>query len=242
VDAETESAVVLEPRPYRERDLLLTVLGEAHGVVRGILRGARGKRHARGAATAQILSLVTVSWFQRPTAELATFTAIELDCSSYPLAGSLERSATAAAVAELLLTFCPAGEPAPQHFRLARGLLDALLGSTPPETVLAYALVWILRLGGVFPDPDRCAACGSPPGERVLLAPGTGHPLCGACAPPGAASLGRDALRFLEASRTAPPSGPIPPPPRGLLHWLKRLARDEAHRPLRALDMVERLS
>jgi len=194
-----ENAVVLDSRPYRERDLILSVLTGTDGVVRGVLRGARGKRHARGAAASQILSLVTISWFQRATA-------------------------------------------APRHFRLARGLLDALLASTPPETVLAYALLWVLRLGGVFPEPGRCSACGEPTGERVCLAPGTGHPLCSACAPPGSAGLGSAALRFVEASRAAGPSEPLPPPPRGLVLWLERLARAEAHRPLRALDMVERLS
>ena len=241
VIARNEAAIVLEPRPYRERDLLLTVLGETHGVIRGVLRGARGKRHARGAASAQLLSLVTISWFQRPSAELATFTALELERSSFPLASDVSRSATAAAVAELLLTFCPAGEPAPRHFRLARGLLEALLGPAPPETVLAYALVWILRLGGVFPEPGVCGACGQPTGGRVRLEPGTGHPLCQACAPDGAASLAPAALAFLEASRNLGPDGELPVAPRGLLHWLQRLARQEAHRPLRALDVLEKL-
>ncbi len=233
-----DDAVVLDARAYRERDLLLTVLTAGSGVVRGVLRGARGKRQARGAAAAQVLSEVAVSWFQRPSAELATFTAIELERSSYPLARDLERSASAAAVAELLVTFCPVGEPAPRHHRLARRLLEALLGQTPPRTVVAYALVWILRLGGVFPEPGICSECGEPTGGVVRLSQSTGHPLCDRCAPTGAARLGPEAVRFLEQSRNVPPTEPLPEPPAGLVRWLERLVREEAHRPLRALDFL----
>ncbi len=232
----SEAAVVLDARPYRERDLLLSALGENSGLLRGVLRGARGRRHARGMAAAQVLSEVVLSGFQRPSAELATFTEIEVVRSSFPLGRDLARAATAAAAAELLLTFCQPGEPLPRHFRLARGLLSALLGEAPPRTVLAYALVWSLRLGGVFPEPGVCSACREPIAPPLHLSGATGHPLCDRCAPPGSATLGADALRFLEASRSAAPTQPLPPPPEGLLRWLERLARDEAHRRLRALE------
>ncbi len=227
---------MLDGRPYRERDLLLTALGERSGLLRGVLRGARGKRHARGAAAAQVLSEVVLSGFQRPSAELATFTEIEVVRSSFPLGRDLAGAATAAAVAELLLTFCQPGEPLPRHFRLARGLLSALLGATPPRTVLAYALVWVLRLGGVFPELHACSSCQRPTGIPLHLSAASGHPLCNRCAPPGSATLGEDALRFLEVTRSSAPTQGLPAPPEGLLRWLERLARNEAHRSLKALD------
>ncbi len=242
VDRFSETAVVLDSRPYRERDLLLVALGEQSGVLRGVLRGARGRRHARGSAAAQVLSEVELEGFQRPSSELATFTEIQLLRSSYPLATELERTTVASAVAELLITFCLPGEPAPQHFRLVRGLLTALLEGTPPRTALCYALTWVLRLGGVFPDLETCSSCGKPAPAPPAISAATGHPLCRRCAPSGAARLDAAGLRFLQASRHTGPEGSLPEPPESLSRWLERLAREEAHRPLRTLDLLRRSS
>ncbi len=241
MDARNEPAAVLDARPYRERDLLLSVLTPSSGVVRGVLRGARGRRHARGAAAAQVLSLVTASWWRRPSAELATFTDLDLVRSSYPLGEDLVRGAVGAAAAEVLLAFCPEGDPAPRHFRLAAGVLDALLAGASPAATLAYVLVWVLRLGGVFPEPLTCSRCGAPAGERPALAPADGHPLCGACAPAEAARLPEGTLPFLAATRKEAPSGPLPEPPPGLVRWLERLATAEAGRPLRAVAFARGL-
>jgi len=236
-----DEALVLGARPYAERHLLLSVLSPRHGVVRGVLRGARGRRTARRAAAAQVLSHVHARWHTRPGAELATFEELELERSSFPLARDLGRAGAAAVVAELLLTFCPEGEAAPRHFRLGAGLLEALLAGAPPRAVVTYALHWVLRLGGVMPATDRCAACAAPlPGE-LRIAPADAHPRCRACAPPGAARLGPTELEALAAIRRLPPRQLREEPPPSLLVWLERLARLEAHRPLRALDLWHRL-
>ena len=107
------------------------------------------------AAAAQILSLVQIKGFRSRHAELATFNGLELASSSYPLATDLARAAAAAVVCELLLTFCPAGEPAPRRFRLGVSLLEGLLAGVEPATGIAYAQFWILMLAGVLPDLDE---------------------------------------------------------------------------------------
>ena len=235
-------ALVLDARPFRERHLLLAVLAPAHGVVRGILRNARGRRTARRAAAAQLLSRVRARWHQRPAADLATFEELEIERSSFPLAREVERAAAAAVVAEALLAFCPEGEAAPRHFGLGTGLLEALLGEAPPRAAIAYALYWVLRLGGVLPEPWRCTACGAAVDAEARIAPGDAHPRCAACAPPGSRRLGPAAIRWLAAARRTPPAELAGDPPREALEWLERLVRIEAHRPLPALDVWHRLS
>jgi len=146
-----DEALVLDHHPFRDRHLLLTVLSRHHGVQRGILRRARGGK-APAAAAAQVLSRVQVSLYQKASAELATFRHIDLMTSSFPLARDLARSTAAAVVAELLLTFCPPGEPVERSFRLGVSCLEALLEDKEADTVVSYAEFWILALGGVLPS------------------------------------------------------------------------------------------
>lgn len=146
-------ALVLDHHRYRDRHLLLSLLTAETGLVRGILRNARGGKNPKAAA-AQILSHVHVTGFTSRRAELATFHRLEPLRSSYPLATDLERSAAAAVISELLITFCPEGEPARRRFRLGVSLLDGLLRGVHPAIGIAYSQFWTLALAGVMDDID----------------------------------------------------------------------------------------
>ncbi len=203
-----EQALVLDSHPYRDRDLLLALLSPRLGVVRGVLRRARGGR-APQAAAAQVLSLVRVTGFAGPHAELATFQRLELVTSSFPVAADLDRAAAAAVTAELLATFCSPGEAAPRRFRLGTSLLDALLEGGRPDALVAYAEYWILTLSGLFPGVEE-------------------------------APVDASGRRFLEECRVRPPSELNGTPPGETARWLDRRVREEAERPLRALDFLRR--
>ena len=151
-----DDALVLDSLPYGELHLILSLLTPSAGVVRAVLRGARGGKSPQAGAT-QLLSLVHIIAFQGPRAELATVRQVELKLSSYPLASNLERAAAAAVVAELLTTFCPQGEPAPRPFRLGAAVLKALVAGTDPTTVIAYAQLWMLTLSGLMPPLEDCS-------------------------------------------------------------------------------------
>ncbi len=206
-----DQALVLDHFPFRDRALVISVLCRHHGVQRGVLRGARGGR-APAAAAAQILSRVCVSLFQKPGAELATFRSLELGTTSYPLARSVERAAAGAVVAELLATFCPPGEPMELAFRLGSAALDALLGTVDSMTVVAYAQYWVLVLGGVMPTAETVAA-----------------------------ELGRHEAEHLVTMRRLPLEQVPSPLPSDVTRWLDQRVREEAERPLRALNFLREL-
>ena len=201
-----DDALVLDHSPFGDRHLVLTVLTRRHGVQRGVLRRARGGR-APAAAAAQILSLVHVGLLQRPQAELATYRHLDLVTSSFPLTRELTRSAAAAVVAELLVTFCPPAEPAERAFRLGVSCLEALRAEIPADTVVAYAEFWVLVLGGVLPSEAETRDALGPTGAAVL-----------------------DGYRRTRVTEIGDPASPA------VSGWLDRLVRDEAERPLRALS------
>ncbi|MFV2071539.1 MAG: DNA repair protein RecO [Thermoanaerobaculales bacterium] len=205
-----DEALVLDHYPLGDRHLILAVLTRRSGTQRGVLRNARGGK-APAAAAAQILSLVRVSLYQRPHADLATFRHLDLVRSSYPLAADLRGSAASAVVAELLLTYCPPAEPEERFFRLGAAALDGLLADADPDLVVAYTEFWVLALGGVLPAPDETAS-----------------------------AIGKTGFNFLGVCRNAPIGNIHVPVPARVAGWLDRRVRDEAERPLRALDFFRR--
>ncbi len=240
VAALDDDALVLDTHPFRERHLILSVLTHEHGTVRGVLRGARGGRVPRTAAT-QTLSLVRVSAIQPPHAERATFRGVDLLLSSFPRAADLERATAAAVTAELLATFCPPAQPAPLSFRLGRSVLEALLAGADAHIAVAYVAAWVLALGGVLPPLDRCTACGAPLEEPPWWQPQDGQPLCRRCAPPTSPRLDAADLQHLALTRRSPVAAIPARPGPSLSLWLDRLAEAEAERPLRALPFFRRL-
>ncbi len=152
-----DEALVLDTYPYSDRHLIVSVLTRRFGVHRGVLRRARGGK-APAAAIAQVLTRVRLGLAYRPQAELADIRHFDLITSSFPLSSDLARSTAAAVVAELLATFCPAGEPDERSFRLGIACLEGLLQDADPATVVAYAQFWTLTLGGVFPPHESITA------------------------------------------------------------------------------------
>jgi DNA repair protein RecO len=149
-----DDALVLDTHPFRDRHLIVAMLTRKRGLVRAVFREARGGK-APKAAAAQTLSLVHLTAYQGPHAELATIRQMELRKSSFPVSSEIDRAAAAAVVAELLVSFCPPGDPAPRRFRLGVALLDSLLAGGDPATITSYAQFWVLRLSGVFPPLEE---------------------------------------------------------------------------------------
>jgi DNA repair protein RecO len=233
----TDLAIVVDQRPFRDRHRILTVLAKDYGLLRGVWRGASGRRNPGGAA-GEILSRVHVTVFAKPSAEMVTYNAVDLERSSYPLAGSIERAASAAVVAELMLTFCVEGQPDPRHFRLADAALEALLARVAPATVVAYSQLWMVTLSGVLPEVSVCSACGEPLGAGFAYRSLDAQPVCAEDVDEhGSPLVAADGARWLaEAARRHVRD--VGAPPQDVIRWLDRVVRIEAHRPLRALDFL----
>ncbi len=201
-----DDALILDHLPFKERHLIVAALTRSHGVVRGVLRSARGGKSPL-AGSIQILSEVRMSFFRKAQAELATFQHVDLLTSSYPLARDFRLSTAGAVVAELLLTFCPLDEPAPRRYRLGASALAALLDSIDPDRVIAYVQYWVLHLGGLMPPPETLE----------------GDPTT-------------DELAFIIGCRRVPLADLDLEVPASAVRRLDAMVRSQAERPLRALD------
>ena len=201
-----DDALILDHHPFKDRHLIVAALTRTHGVIRGVLRSARGGKSPL-AGSVQILSEVRMSFFRKAQAELATIQRVDLTRSSYPLAKDFRLSTASAVAAELLMTYCPDDEPAPRRYRLGVSALMALLEAADPDRVIAYVQYWVLQLGGLMPPPE--ALEGEPDADEFA---------------------------FIIACRRVPLAELDLEVPSSVIRRLDAMVRRHAERPLRALD------
>jgi DNA repair protein RecO (recombination protein O) len=194
------TAFILRVDALSEKDVALTLLTRDRGVVRAALRGAR-RRFRRGAVL-EILTEVSVTLFQKEGADLARADGLDLVRSAFGLASRAETAMLLPYVAESLATFLPEAEAAPEAYRLARHVLDALEAGAPADLAARYFEAWLLRLAGLLPGGTQCASCGrdlATGGARFdAELPGL---LGDECAPPGSVPVSPAALRLLAEVR-----------------------------------------
>ncbi len=145
-----DEAFVLARYPFRERDLVVVLLGRAAGQLRVVARRARSMRGSHATAT-EPLAHVRVSYFERAGSELATLDEAEVVRSAFDLASHPSAWAAGQVVAELALVYCQPGQRNEPAFRLVERCVTCLLDGHDPAAVAWYAELWFLRLGRRVP-------------------------------------------------------------------------------------------
>lgn len=197
------TAFILRVDALSEKDVAVALLTREQGVVRAAVRGGRGK--GRKAALLQTLNEVAVTLFRREGSALARADSLELVKSSFSLAARPEAAMLLPYLAESLATFLPEAEPAPEAYRLARHLLDAVEAGVDAPVAARYAEVWLLRLSGLMPEAGACTLC------HEALVPGAirldldAHGLvCARCAAPGSPRVAPEVVQLLALFRRSP--------------------------------------
>lgn len=238
-----DDGLVLARYPFRERDLVVSLLLRHAGVVRVVARRARGGR-APIASALEPLALVTVTCFARPSSELGTLDEVALLRPSFPLASRPAAWAAAQAVAELALVFCRPGQEGETSFRLVDHCVVALLAGAEPGAVAHYAELWFLKLGGVLPELTRCGACGGPLGAGSWsFDAGLNQFVCGNhAAPSPGLRLSAAAQQWLTAALRQPLGQVATPPPEDAVIWLRRLREAFTEREAKSFRLLRRLT
>ena len=209
----TTEALVLRGYKLGETSKIVVLLTRERGKLRAVARGARGSR-PRYQSALEPLSEVRVTLYGRQGADLLRLGQAELLHSAFRAgARSLDAALFLSGCAEMLDAFSPEGEADDRVYRLALAAVQAAEKGVSPELLGRYLEAWLLRLGGLYPPLDRCAACGGP------------------LSPEGALSYHRPAHGFV-CRDCGPASGPdLPPAARRLLVDLFRLRPDALGQP-----------
>lgn len=153
---ESESAIVLHSRPYRETSQLVDLFSRHHGRLRVVARGGRGGRGAKGFALRPFVPLI-VGWSGR--GELKTLTTAEVLGAGPLWAG--ERLYLGLYINELLVRLVPEHCADEQLFDHYRQLLTEL-PIADPEPLLRVFELTLLRALGYGLDLDFDSATGVP--------------------------------------------------------------------------------
>ena len=197
-----DEAYVLGTSELGEADLIVTLLAEHHGRVRGVGSSARKSRRRFGGAL-EPMTRVSASWVEREGRDLHRIDTLEPLRSYASMQSEPACQAAVAVISEITAAIVHDAQPEAATFRLLGAVLEALEGGLHPWIAVRYVEYWTLKLHGVLPDLETCAGCGEPltPSGTRFVAAAQGL-LCARCPKPqGAVKLGaadRTALATID--------------------------------------------
>jgi len=178
---------------------------------------------------------VRVSLYGRQGTELYRLGECELMRSAFRAGGrGLEAALSLSYFAELLDAFAQEGEAEDTVYRLALAVLAAVEEGTDTDVLGRYLEAWLLKLHGIYPPLDRCAACDGPlaSGDRRYHRPAHGF-VCDSCGPASGPVLDAGDHDFLrEAFARAPGALTRRPEGTGLESFHRDLIRTHLERDL----------
>jgi DNA repair protein RecO (recombination protein O) len=210
----TTEALVLRTYDLGETSKIVVLLTRERGKLRAVAKGARGAK-PRYRSALEPLSEVSVTLYGRQGTELFRLGDCDLLRSAFATgARDLETSLFLSYAAELLDGFALEGEAEDRLYRLALATLRAAETSQPRTALSRYLEAWLLRLHGLYPPLDQCAACSRPMagGPRRYDRASHGF-VCDDCGPASGPVIPEGACSFLgDVFRCAPTElgGPLP--------------------------------
>ncbi len=202
----TSDALVLRTYKLGETSTIAVLLTRERGKLRAVARGARGPR-SRLNSLLQPLSEVRATFYGRQGADLLRLGSCELLRSSFVAAGRLQGGLTLSYFAELLDAFAQEGEAEDAVYRLAAAVVRAAEDGGASDVLSRYLEAWLLKLHGIYPPLDRCAACAQPLPAGALRYHTASHGfVCDACAPASGLVLEAASRSALSGFFARPPA------------------------------------
>jgi len=205
----SDEAFVLRTQELGETDLIVSLFARGHGKVRGVARAARKSRRRFG-GTLEPLTLVRVSWTEKPGRDLHRLDAMECLRSFANMQSDPTVQAACAVLSELSEAFTHEGQSDEKAFKLIGAVLDALEGGGDPWIMVRYFEYWMLRVHGLLPDLGSCPDCGKPlGGSSRPRVDSNGAVRCKRCSTQESEysrTLGGAEIEFLDSARRLAPS------------------------------------
>jgi recombinational DNA repair protein (RecF pathway) len=191
---------------------------------------------------------VRVTLYGRQGAELLRLGQAELLHSAFRAGTrSLDAAMFLSGCVELLDAFSSEGEAEEKVYRLALAVVQAAEKGSSPELLGRYLEAWLLKLHGLYPPLDRCAACGGPlPAEGALSYHRGAHGFtCDDCGPASGPDLTVSVRRMLADFFRRPPdalAAEAGPGAQALESFHRDLISSHLERDLRAPRVIREIA
>ncbi len=174
------NGLILKQQNIGERDKLVWILTQSHGILRAFARGAKNIKSPKCAGTG-LLSYSALSVFEGrdsysvdEAVSIEQFTGLQRD---------IEKLALAQYFSELCLNLCPVGQEADEQLRLMLNSLYILANDKRPRAQVKVCFeMRLIAMSGYMPDLVMCAGCGEYETPEMVFVPHTGKLFCSACA------------------------------------------------------------
>ena len=190
--------LILREQNIGERDKLVTVLTESHGIVRAFVKGAKSIKSPKCAGTG-LLSYSSLTFFEGRNTRLTIDEAAAIE-QFIGLRDDIEALALAQYFSELCLYLCPKSQPAYEQLSLMLNSLYMLSEKKRPHLQVKVCFeMRLISLSGYMPDLIMCPDCGAYEKPEMLFLPQTGKLYCLECG----SRRGKPGVRLPAAAVTA---------------------------------------
>ena len=172
--------LIIKQQNIGERDRLVWVLTESHGILRAFARGAKNIKSPKCAGTG-LLSYAALTIFEgRDSYSIDEAEALE---QFIGLRSDIEDMSLAQYFCELCLHLCPTGQEAKEQLRLALNSIYLLANKKRPALQIKICFeMRLITLCGYMPDLVMCAGCGVYEAAEMVFVPQSGQLYCADCA------------------------------------------------------------
>lgn len=179
-DNEPQICIVLRAVDYKEADKILTLFSREKGKMTAQARGVR-RISSRLRACAQLFCCAEYEFYIRNNKYYIKNSSIKL--SFLNILNDYQRYAAGCAMLKITNRILENSDIWNKLFsRLVNTLYALDRGEINPEAALAYYLVHVIELTGIFPLLDECAACGKKADSALNWSAAQGGIICNNCA------------------------------------------------------------
>lgn len=200
----TTQGFVLGCEPYKEQDRIVSIFTLDKGTIRAIAPGSLRARNRFGS----LFELFTEGEFQyywQENREFITISRGDIVRSYFNTVSNPTNIFYFYLIADIFLKFIPLNNSDKRLYRLIQSILDASTEAADTHLLLAYFLVWILRIEGTMFNPRTCANCGTRNLSQAWFKLDYRGVLCPKCRSTEPISLLNEEMSFLEWTRKHPP-------------------------------------
>ena len=173
------NGLIVKEQNIGEKDKLITMLTESHGIVKGFARGAKDIRSPKCAATGLLC-------YSRLSLHKGKDSYIVGDAKALRifsgLSKSMEGTCCAQYFCELACAVCPKEQEAERQLRLILNALHLLSENKRPMDLIKPCVeLRLMCMAGYMPDIMMCKECGEYETDVMAFLPRSGQLICGDC-------------------------------------------------------------